>query len=345
MVIQYGKSGAEKSVIILAKRAGFSIENLNEIDLLLDETKEQYREGKSITYDQITLEIDDLKRNIDTSEKTLEVQKSQIVEDIESEKEILREEIEDLQVIKFEIRHLLKYIFSTLKLRRSMKRLNHLETEPDIEINKRQKYSLSSLESLKRQLNYLENNTEKEVESRLSNIVMQMNKLEGIANSNEYKGAVGELAVIQNLCELSDDYCLLNDVYIELRDYIKFDGSYLKSAQIDHLVVGPTGLYVIETKNWSGSYTESVFNDGTYTPYDQIKRGNYLVYRYLKNNNLAHSVESIIVVTGSRIPPCDNNRHTKVLSHNYIARYICNRDPILTDAAVNKLANKFRYKV
>jgi len=345
MVIQYGKSGAEKSAINLAKRAGFSVGTLSEIDFLLDETKEQYREEKSITYNQITLEIENLKRNIDTYEKTLEIQKSQIVEDIESEKEILREKIEDLQAIKFEIRHLLNYFFSTLKLRHSNKKLCYLETEPDVEMNKRLKRSLSALESLERRLNYLENNTDKEVESRLSNIVLQVNKLEGITDSNDYKGAVGELAVIQNLCELSDEYCLLNDVYIELSDYIKFDGSYLKSAQIDHLVIGPTGVYVIETKNWSQNYTESVFNDGKYTPYDQIKRGNYLVYRYLKNNNIAQPVESIIVVTGSRIPPCDNNRHTKVLSHNYVSRYISNRNQILSESTVNTLANKLRYMV
>ncbi|MCM1988048.1 nuclease-related domain-containing protein [Methanococcoides seepicolus] len=50
---------------------------------------------------------------------------------------------------------------------------------------------------------------------------------------------------------------------------------------MDHLVVDPTGVFVIETKNWSNRYTQYVFNDGSYTPYDQIQRSGYLVYRYL----------------------------------------------------------------
>jgi len=357
VVVQYGQSGAEKDLINLARKTGFSIDNLTEIDVIFNDIREQYQEKKPIISHQINVEIDDLQIKIDTAENTLEVQKSQIVKDIEIETETFKKEIDDLQAIKFNIKHLLNYFFNTLKLRRSIKKLNYLETDTGIEINKRLEGSLSSLESLKYQLNHLENNTDKEIESRLSDLVLQVNKLEEIKKSNEYKGALGELAVIQNLSELTQNYYLFNDLHIELRDYIKFNGSYLKSAQIDHLVVGPTGVYVIETKNWGEKYIQSVFNDGSYTPYDQIKRSGYLVYRYLNNNkyggtlqkihyNLAEDevkIKSIIAVTGSRIP-CEKNGYIKVLSHNSVSRYICNRNQILTDETVDKLAARLRIK-
>ena len=187
--------------------------------------------------------------------------------------------------------------------------------------------------------------------------MFQLSKLEEIKKSNEYKGALGELAVIQNLCELSDNYYLFNDLYLELSDYIKFKGSSLKSAQIDHLVIGPTGVFVIETKNWSKNYVQSVFNDGSYTPFDQIQRSSYLVYRYLNNNkygstiqkiyyNLAEDeikIKSIIAVVGSKIP-FEKNSFIKVLSYNAVSLYINKGYHILTAEIVDEIANKLRFK-
>ncbi|MDI3539637.1 MAG: hypothetical protein PWQ52_760 [Methanolobus sp.] len=316
MVIQYGKSGAEKNLIKLARHAGFSIGDLTEIDPVLQGMKEEYEKRKLMVYDQIKSEIEDLQIKIGTAENTLESQKSQIAKDIEAETEILKKEIEELKLIKFNIKHLLNYVSSKLKLRRSVRKLNYLETYTEIEIKKRLEGLLSSLRTLKSQLNHLENNTEREVGSRLAGLVSQLSMMEGIKKSNEYKGALGELAVIENLCQLPDNYYLFNDLNLELNDYIKFNGSPLKSAQIDHLVVGPTGIFVIETKNWSKNYTQSVFNDGSYTPFDQIQRSSYLVYRYLNNKKYGNliqkmyytlaedetKVKSIIAVAGSKLP-------------------------------------------
>ncbi len=63
---------------------------------------------------------------------------------------------------------------------------------------------------------------------------------------SSYRGGLqGEKHVTKLLkSALSDDYYLLNDVYFR-------DGF----GDIDHIVLGPNGLFVIETKNWSGSIT------------------------------------------------------------------------------------------
>jgi hypothetical protein len=55
-------------------------------------------------------------------------------------------------------------------------------------------------------------------------------------------GRQGERAVINALSSsLNDDYYLVN-------------GAYLKGGggDVDHIVLGPSGIYVLETKNWSG---------------------------------------------------------------------------------------------
>ncbi|WP_321421749.1 nuclease-related domain-containing protein [uncultured Methanobacterium sp.] len=57
------------------------------------------------------------------------------------------------------------------------------------------------------------------------------------------KGNEGEIIVADYLDTLPEDYFVFNDV--------KLPG---KGGNIDHIVIGPTGIYVIETKNYSGKY-------------------------------------------------------------------------------------------
>lgn len=57
------------------------------------------------------------------------------------------------------------------------------------------------------------------------------------------RGAEGERAVAAILAQLSSEWFVLNDLHWPGRD----------RANIDHVVVGPTGVFVIDAKNWSGS--------------------------------------------------------------------------------------------
>lgn len=44
--------------------------------------------------------------------------------------------------------------------------------------------------------------------------------------------------------ELPDDYCVFHDVHC--------DGV---NGNLDHVVIGPTGMFAVETKNWTGTVT------------------------------------------------------------------------------------------
>ena len=54
------------------------------------------------------------------------------------------------------------------------------------------------------------------------------------------KGAVGEALVARTLETLPNDFVVINDVT-------------KRFSNIDHVVIGPTGVYVIDTKNWKGT--------------------------------------------------------------------------------------------
>ena len=77
------------------------------------------------------------------------------------------------------------------------------------------------------------------------------------ALKSHQKGATGEMLVATTLEELPSDYCVFNDLFHET----------MNNGNFDHIVVGPTGVFVVETKNWigtvrvNGSRTELLLND------------------------------------------------------------------------------------
>jgi hypothetical protein len=66
-------------------------------------------------------------------------------------------------------------------------------------------------------------------------------------------GALGEQKVVRQLEQLSDEYILINDFKLKFRPalYHKAQNGYIKSIQIDHILLSSAGIFVIETKNWS----------------------------------------------------------------------------------------------
>jgi hypothetical protein len=56
-----------------------------------------------------------------------------------------------------------------------------------------------------------------------------------------FLGKKGESAVTETLKSLSDDYVVLNDIVVPE-----------SKGNVDHVLIGPNGVFVIETKNYSG---------------------------------------------------------------------------------------------
>jgi hypothetical protein len=71
-------------------------------------------------------------------------------------------------------------------------------------------------------------------------------KLDAVQKKQEnyQRGAAGETHVGNLLKDLSDDYCVINDVTTP-------------HGNLDHVVVGPTGVFVLDTKAWRGVVTSA----------------------------------------------------------------------------------------
>ena len=97
------------------------------------------------------------------------------------------------------------------------------------------------------------------------------------------KGMIGEKQVVEALTLLDNDYVLINDVILPHR-----------RGNIDHVLVGPNGTFVIETK----SYRWHPLNR---LPIKQVLRNAILLRQFLKEHGqIDLFIQSILVSTDSR---------------------------------------------
>jgi hypothetical protein len=92
-------------------------------------------------------------------------------------------------------------------------------------------------------------------------------------------GLNGERRVEKNLSnKLSDGYSLYNDVLLK-------DGQ--RGGNVDHIVVGPTGIFVIETKNNQGAVTYDRYGwkgmGENRNPISQVNKSMFRIKDILKN--------------------------------------------------------------
>lgn len=86
-----------------------------------------------------------------------------------------------------------------------------------------------------------------------------------VLNSPKWKGYIGELGVRRLLKKLkNDEFEVLHNIMLEK------DG---KTTQIDHIIIGRTGIFVVETKNYKGWILGSQYSDyWTQSIYKRKKR-------------------------------------------------------------------------
>jgi len=123
-------------------------------------------------------------------------------------------------------------------------------------------------------------------------------------------GLEGEQKALEILSSnLDNDHIILNSIDVE------WDG---QNIQIDNIIIGPTGVYIIEVKNHnsalSGRYDDRHFvqhKEGIYQNYDVpvknfCKQASWQVYnasRYLKNNGISTYINAAIFFTNIGADP------------------------------------------
>lgn len=152
--------------------------------------------------------------------------------------------------------------------------------------------------------------------AKLKNQLLELKRLLG---SPELAGATAELAVIDILQKLPSDHVVINDVKLKAPHFIRFEGKPLQSAQIDHLILSPAGVFVVETKCWSKGFAE---HGNYHNPVDQVRRASYLCHVVMKDSFGSIKVRSIIACVGHLMANNKEKDYVKILRLNELNGYI-----------------------
>ncbi|MED1855013.1 nuclease-related domain-containing protein [Brevibacillus borstelensis] len=152
-----------------------------------------------------------------------------------------------------------------------------------------------------------------------------------------HTGLKGEKNTKKLLATLPDSYTVLSDIKVEVEG---------KSSQIDHIVVGPTGVYVIETKNMNGSIVGNEsdhqfvqhkigrrggeYSKSFYNPVKQVGTHVYRLATYLKKHSLDTWVQGIVYFSNPDAEVNVNSEKIPVFSFedgpNQIVRYVMDHE-------------------
>ena len=140
------------------------------------------------------------------------------------------------------------------------------------------------------------------------------------------KGIKGEYIVAEYLDQLPEDYFVFNDV--------KFPGSY---GNLDHVVIGPTGIYVIETKNYKGFFlvkgNELFYKNGNRVkkakgqPGRQVMANSMSLKKFLEDNGVNMDgvwISSIVTLIDNNFKIEQKPKYYNVLFPSTIPQFILN---------------------
>ena len=241
-----------------------------------------------------------------------------------------------------------KYKLYVLKRRKDI-------LENDFENEKKRPYN-----NLEKEINlqndkisYLENNFDKVFQERFQVFEEKYTLANSLIEENIsiFLGAIGEQKALDTLKALPETYYVINGFSLDIRPpiYNKNTGDHIGSIQADHIVVGPGGVFLIETKNWSN---KSIQNRDFYSPVEQLKRTSYVLFILLNDAGnyddsiLEHhwgskkvSVRNILLMINNK--PNHEFQFVKMLTLNEILSYIKYFKPIYSATEVKAIYDVF----
>lgn len=302
-------------------------------------------QARYISEQSVESEIEELKSNLSKYEQSLSDLKSDLLVEIEEEKQALEKNIKTI-LVKRE-KGLIHKLFTHRKLKALTNRRSSLETDPEAYIRKKTRTVRREKSELQDKYDYLTNNKEKAVSDRSK---APLDELASTKKSIDdlyplIAGAIGESTVENELKKLPDDHYVINDFSMRLNPpiYNKKTKDRICSIQIDHLLICRSGVFLLETKNWSERSIESL---NLRSPVDQILRTSYALFVLLNGRSRSRYVQldehhwgtkklpirNVIVMTNAK-PKAEFN-HIKILPLSQLNGYIRYFDPILNDQEV-----------
>jgi len=310
VAIVIGASGAWKNVLVMVRKAGIVVNEPSDVGI-------QLARAQKVLYQQETLARDDLALQEATLEHKLAEQRSACAADIERIHARSRQGMTRLSA-RFDSpspqRTVTHLWIGLLRLSR--------QTQERTQVRARSRAVLPT----ERTLQDLIAGRDAEVARRVAGAHRVVESVEAIAHSAILANAVAERAVIKVLGTLPDEFILINDLHLSYDREIPFEDSYLKTAQLDHLLIGPTGIYAIETRNWSRTLAA---DSDEADPVLQVTRASFLCSRILRDAGCDQIVRSVVACEGAP-PTRSGGAHVAIMPTARLLAYIQYGPPLMS---------------
>jgi len=272
---------------------------------------------------------------------------------IENRRTLLTNELEELTrtLARNERRNVLMRMFFFFRKKRLTKRKKILENSFENEVERPFRKGFARIDSLRAEIEDRTNNAVQWIERYSARDREEQKRILSVFRRHKYLfyGAEGEERVARELSRLPDTYTVINDCSLEFSQpvYDRRNEDKIYSIQVDHVVVGPTGLYLVETKNWSKA---SVENTELFSPIRQLKRSNFAIFVLLNQavergdiDNFSNhwgdrkiSPRKILCLINHR--PTQEFQYVRILSENQITQYVGNQRQVFSQREVESLA-------
>lgn len=231
--------------------------------------------------------------------------------------------------------NLFQKITKSLKLWNYKRSIKHKENKFERAVKSTIRLLVDNYQEKSNRYQFITSNVDEAVKQSAHNSLLELERKKAIIDSlNSFiYGALGEQKVVKALENLSDEHFLINDFSVSFSPaiYNRQENDYIKSVQIDHILVAPSGIFLIETKNWSENSLENL---SLRSPVQQIRRTSYVLFKLL-NNEMSNyylgldkhhwgdrkiAIKSLIVMTNKK--PQEEFQYVKVLTLNELPGYI-----------------------
>ncbi|TDP57631.1 nuclease-related domain-containing protein [Flavobacterium dankookense] len=346
----YNKIGSLKSLKIhLEKNNIHDFKSIKDVITFQNSYQTLRQEQLAFHESQIEHEKNQLNIDLPVLQTAAETLKQETIQKLTEEIEILKGQLyNSSQNASTNLFHKLKIAFRNWNYKIQIKNLEqNFETNVKMAISPLlEEYNLKS-----HRFDYLSTRFDDAVTKSAFHSISELDRKKTIIEEKKsyIYGALGEQKVVKTLEALSDDYFLINDFDVSFYTaiYNSQEDEYIKSIQIDHILIGPPGIFLIETKNWSEKSLENV---NLRSPVEQIKRNSYAFFQILNNKvkrkrNLLDRhhwgdkkipIKNVIVFTNSK--PKEEFQYVKILTVNELIGYVNYFKPIFSYEEINSIA-------
>lgn len=154
----------------------------------------------------------------------------------------------------------------------------------------------------------------------------------GLFLGTNIKGKFSEELAYRKMLELPDEYHIFNDLFFESNGY---------STQIDHVVVSPYGVFIIETKGYKGwilggensEYWTQVLYDYKYRFYNPIKQneGHVRKIKYLLQSSVNIPIIPIVVFNNEAELKINVQNHIVVNRYYLTSAILRYQEPVISN--------------